>query len=138
MPDLKIILKDIMGLTKINYNSCNYNDGLPVTVRFTRMVGDVLTMGSAKKPTSSPSSITSNELYKHTVISDDAAEHYHVKVVLSQSALHELRFRCLGFGVGVIRRGLGAARRGFGEGEGELVFLHRDVNHAAADQCAEQ
>jgi hypothetical protein len=39
---------DIMGLTKINYNSCNFNDGLPVTVRFARMVGDVLTMGSAK------------------------------------------------------------------------------------------
>src|SRR5580698_5689904 len=48
MPDMKVILKDIMGLTKINYNSCNYNDGLPVTVRFARMVGDVLTMGSAK------------------------------------------------------------------------------------------
>jgi hypothetical protein len=48
MPDLKLILKDIMGLTKINYNSCNYNDGLPVTVRFAKMVGEVLTMGSAK------------------------------------------------------------------------------------------
>ena len=34
MPPLKTVLGDIMGLTKINYNSCNYNDGLPVTVRF--------------------------------------------------------------------------------------------------------
>jgi hypothetical protein len=48
MPPLKTILSDIMGLTKINYNSCNYNDGLPVTVRFANMVGEVLTMGSAK------------------------------------------------------------------------------------------
>jgi hypothetical protein len=48
MPEIKIVLKDIMGLTKINYNSCNYNDGLPVTVRFAKMVGEVLTMGSAK------------------------------------------------------------------------------------------
>jgi len=48
MPDMEVILRDIMGLTKINYNSCNFNDGLPVTVRFARMVGDVLTMGSAK------------------------------------------------------------------------------------------
>jgi hypothetical protein len=53
MPDMRTILGDIMGLTKINYNSCNYNscnynDGLPVTVRFARMVGEVLTMGSAK------------------------------------------------------------------------------------------
>jgi hypothetical protein len=47
-PDLRAVLEDIMGLTKINYNSCNFNDGLPVTVRFARMVGDVLTMGSAK------------------------------------------------------------------------------------------
>lgn len=47
-PDILTVLKDIMGLTKINYNSCNFNDGLPVTVRFARMVGDVLTMGSAK------------------------------------------------------------------------------------------
>jgi hypothetical protein len=48
MPSMDVILRDIMGLTKINYNSCNFNDGLPVTVRFARMVGDVLTMGSAK------------------------------------------------------------------------------------------
>ena len=48
MPDMKVILSDIMGLTKINYNSCNFNDGLPVTVRFAKMVGEVLTMGSAK------------------------------------------------------------------------------------------
>ena len=47
-PPLETVLADIMGLTKINYNSCNFNDGLPVTVRFARMVGDVLTMGSAK------------------------------------------------------------------------------------------
>lgn len=47
-PALCTVLEDIMGLTKINYNSCNFNDGLPVTVRFARMVGDVLTMGSAK------------------------------------------------------------------------------------------
>jgi hypothetical protein len=47
-PDIRTVLADIMGLTKINYNSCNFNDGLPVTVRFARMVGDVLIMGAAK------------------------------------------------------------------------------------------
>lgn len=47
-PAIRTVLEDIMGLTKINYNSCNFNDGLPVTVRFAKMVGDVLTMGSAK------------------------------------------------------------------------------------------
>lgn len=48
MPNIRSVLADIMGLTKINYNSCNFNDGLPVTVRFAQMVGDILTMGSAK------------------------------------------------------------------------------------------
>jgi hypothetical protein len=48
MPQMGTVLKDLMGLTKINYNSCNYNDSLPVTVRFAKMVGEVLTMGSAK------------------------------------------------------------------------------------------
>jgi hypothetical protein len=48
LPKIDDVLADIMRLTKINYNSCNFNDGLPVTVRFAKMVGDVLTMGSAK------------------------------------------------------------------------------------------
>lgn len=47
-PRMDHVLKDIMGLTKINYNACNYNDGLPVTIRFANKVGEVLTMGSAK------------------------------------------------------------------------------------------
>jgi hypothetical protein len=47
-PEMETVLRDIMGLTKINYNSCNFNDGLPVTVRFAKMVGEVLTLGSAK------------------------------------------------------------------------------------------
>lgn len=33
-PDIRDVLKDVLGLTKINYNACNYNDGLPVTMRF--------------------------------------------------------------------------------------------------------
>jgi hypothetical protein len=48
LPDIMTVLADIMGLTKINYNACNYSDGLPVTIRFANKVGDVLTMGSAK------------------------------------------------------------------------------------------
>lgn len=48
LPDIRKVLTDILGLTKINYNACNYSDGLPVTVRFADKVGDVLTMHSAK------------------------------------------------------------------------------------------
>ena len=47
-PRLETVLEDILGLTKINYNACHYNDGLPVTIRFADRVGDVLVMGSAK------------------------------------------------------------------------------------------
>jgi len=47
-PNIQQVLEDIMGLTKINYNACNYSDGLPVTIRFANRVGDVLVMGSAK------------------------------------------------------------------------------------------
>jgi hypothetical protein len=48
LPKIQKVLTDIMMLTKINYNTCNFNDGLPVTVRFANMVGEVLTLGSAK------------------------------------------------------------------------------------------
>jgi len=47
-PEMRTVLQDILGLTKINYNSCNYNDGRPVTIQFADKVGDVLIMGSAK------------------------------------------------------------------------------------------
>jgi hypothetical protein len=53
-PDILTVLADIMGLTKINYNACHYNDGLPVTVRFANKVGDVLTMGSARDAEKQP------------------------------------------------------------------------------------
>jgi len=39
---LTTVLKDILGLTKINFNSCLFNDRLPVTIRFADAVGDVL------------------------------------------------------------------------------------------------
>jgi hypothetical protein len=39
---LNTVLQDILGLTKINFNSCLHNDRLPVTIRFANAVGDVL------------------------------------------------------------------------------------------------
>jgi hypothetical protein len=39
---LETVLSDILGLTKINFNSCVFNDGLPVTIKFADAVGDVL------------------------------------------------------------------------------------------------
>jgi hypothetical protein len=39
---LVTVLGDILALTKFNFNSCLYNDRLPVTIRFANEVGDVL------------------------------------------------------------------------------------------------
>jgi hypothetical protein len=40
--NIEDVLNDIMGLTKINFNTCLFNDGRPVTIRFADAVGDVL------------------------------------------------------------------------------------------------
>jgi hypothetical protein len=43
--DIKIVCQDILALTKLNYNSCIFGDGLPVTLRFADRIGEVLTAG---------------------------------------------------------------------------------------------
>ncbi len=40
--DLRQVLVDILGLTKINYNSCDFSSGVPVTLNFADKVGDIL------------------------------------------------------------------------------------------------
>ena len=37
------VLKDILCLTKLNYNACIYGDGVPVTLRFSDKIGNILT-----------------------------------------------------------------------------------------------
>ncbi len=41
--NLETVFADIMGLTKMNFNSCHFNDRLPVTIRFANAIGDILT-----------------------------------------------------------------------------------------------
>lgn len=41
--DLDTVLKDVMRLTKLNYNNCVFADGLPITLKFAGKVGDILT-----------------------------------------------------------------------------------------------
>lgn len=43
--DLGIVMRDVMGLTKVNFNACIFADGLPVTLRFANAVGEILTAG---------------------------------------------------------------------------------------------
>ena len=40
---IKDILSDLLALTKVNFNSCIFGDGLPVTIRFANAVGEILT-----------------------------------------------------------------------------------------------
>jgi hypothetical protein len=37
------VIRDILALTKLNYNACLYGDGLPVTLRFSNAIGSILT-----------------------------------------------------------------------------------------------
>lgn len=41
--DMETVLIDILALTKLNYNTCIYGDGLPVTLRFADAIGEILT-----------------------------------------------------------------------------------------------
>ena len=41
--DIKIVLEDILRLSKLNYNSCKFADGFPITLKFASKVGDILT-----------------------------------------------------------------------------------------------
>ena len=43
--NIDIVCKDILSLTKLNYNACIYGDGLPVTLKFADSVGEILTAG---------------------------------------------------------------------------------------------
>lgn len=43
--DIHVIAKDILCLTKLNYNACIYGDGLPVTLKFADSIGEILTAG---------------------------------------------------------------------------------------------
>jgi len=47
--DIQTVCKDILALTKLNYNACIFADGSPVTLRFADSIGEVLTAGKAIK-----------------------------------------------------------------------------------------
>jgi hypothetical protein len=47
--ELLTVLKDVMALTKLNYNACIFADGEPVTLKFADAVGEILTAGPLQK-----------------------------------------------------------------------------------------
>ena len=46
--DIETVLKDILALTKLNYNTCIYGDGIPITLKFADAVGEILTAGPVR------------------------------------------------------------------------------------------
>ena len=47
--DILTVLKDILALTKLNYNACKFADGKPITLQFADKIGDILTAGPIEK-----------------------------------------------------------------------------------------
>ena len=47
--DIQTVCKDILALTKLNYNACIFSDGSPVTLKFADSIGEVLTAGRTVK-----------------------------------------------------------------------------------------
>lgn len=43
--DIERVLADLLALTKLNFNNAGFSDGLPVTLRFADLVGEILTAG---------------------------------------------------------------------------------------------
>ncbi|WP_339878641.1 hypothetical protein [uncultured Algoriphagus sp.] len=43
--EIQQVCKDVLALTKLNYNACIFADGQPVTLRFADSIGEVLTAG---------------------------------------------------------------------------------------------
>jgi len=48
--ELGSVLDDIMGLTKMNFNTCIFADGLPVTLRFANAVGEIILSAPREQP----------------------------------------------------------------------------------------
>jgi hypothetical protein len=43
--DINVVLRDILALTKLNYNTRIFGDGMPITLKFADPVGEILTAG---------------------------------------------------------------------------------------------
>ena len=39
---IKNVCREILALTKMNFNNCNYYDSLPITLRFSQKVGEII------------------------------------------------------------------------------------------------
>jgi hypothetical protein len=43
--DMQVVCRDVLSLTKLNYNTCIFGDGVPITLKFADVIGEILTAG---------------------------------------------------------------------------------------------
>jgi hypothetical protein len=39
--DILTVMRDVLALTKVNYNACEFASGMPVTLKFADRIGDI-------------------------------------------------------------------------------------------------
>jgi len=71
--DMTTILRDVMGLTKVNFNACIFSDGLPVTLRFAEAVGEILTAAPHDEAPHCHSAIISDVEFRPSLPTDAIA-----------------------------------------------------------------
>ena len=49
--DVTQVARDLLGLTKLNYNACQLGEGQPITVKYSDRVGEILLANPALPPT---------------------------------------------------------------------------------------
>ena len=40
--DLEQVARDVLSLTKLNYNSCSFGSAEPITIRYSKQIGEIL------------------------------------------------------------------------------------------------
>ncbi len=40
--DLEQVARDVLSLTKLNYNSCSFGNAAPITIRYSQQIGEIL------------------------------------------------------------------------------------------------
>jgi hypothetical protein len=48
--DIEQVMSDVLALTKVNFNTCLFNDRSPVTIRFANAIGDILVSAPNTSP----------------------------------------------------------------------------------------
>jgi hypothetical protein len=48
--ELEQVARDVLSLTKLNYNSCSFGSAVPITIRYSQQIGEILLANPGLKP----------------------------------------------------------------------------------------